>query len=354
MERRLLGSRQELRHKTGLFRVLPAMLSAVALSAVVLARAPDAEGAPSPAAPAASTATASPDTTTVTPPVIDDVEQMCALLTSCDGLPLPPQFLPHDFAGCVKQMHADMTAPSAVNFSLTLRECGLRANSCSALRTCAMRGAKVDTCVGRGKTSSAGFCDSDGRAISCFHEKVAAVRDCPRGGEQCAVREGEALCTLGACPADVKEGAPATCSASGKRILRCEKGRLASLDCAAFGLRCAVQADGTPGCATQGKACAPGSKRCEGNVAVGCFNGHETRVDCSASNLQCNATPGATQVGACYAPAPDSGKCDGSSGPSCNGATITYCSDGKSRSYFCKAMGFSKCVKDAKGVRCAS
>ncbi|MGH7285757.1 MAG: hypothetical protein ACRELY_29920, partial [Polyangiaceae bacterium] len=102
MERRLLGSRHELRHKTGLFRILPAIFSVAVLGAVVLAQSPDAAGAPAPAAPAAST---TPDTTTVTPPVIDDIEQMCALLTSCDGLPLPPAFVPHDFAGCVKQMH---------------------------------------------------------------------------------------------------------------------------------------------------------------------------------------------------------------------------------------------------------
>src|SRR5262249_14334003 len=127
MERGLPGSRR----KKGLFRTLPALLSVTALGAVVLARAPDAEGAPSPSSSSAPASSATPDTTTVTPPVVDDVEQMCALLTSCDGLPLPPQFLPHDFAGCVKQMHADMTSASAVNFSLTLRECGLRANSCS-------------------------------------------------------------------------------------------------------------------------------------------------------------------------------------------------------------------------------
>lgn len=353
MDRRLPGARPKALYARGISRLALAAFSAAAVATAVCAKAPEAEGA-EPTATTPSSSSSPGDVTTVTPPVIDDVEQMCALLTSCDGLPIPPALLPKDFASCVKQMHGDMSSPGAVNFSLTLRECGLRANSCNTLRTCALRGAKPDTCVGRGKTSSAGFCDSDGRAISCFHEKIMGVRDCPRGGEQCAVREGEALCTLGACPADVKEGAPATCSASGKRILRCEKGRLASLDCAAFGLRCTTQADGTPGCSTQAKACAPNSKRCEGNVAVGCFNGHETRVDCGASGLSCASTPGSVQVGACYAPAPDAGKCDPSGAPSCNGATITYCSEGRSRSYFCKAMGFSKCVKDTKGVHCAS
>ncbi|HEX7663967.1 MAG TPA: hypothetical protein VF407_05645 [Polyangiaceae bacterium] len=323
------------------------------LASILCAQAPEAEGAPG-AAPAPSASASTDATTTVTPPVVDDVEQMCALLTSCDNLPIPPSLLPKDFASCVKQMEADMTSPSAVSFSLTLRECGLRANSCNTLRACALRGAKPDVCTGRGKTSAAGFCDSDGRAVSCFHEKVLAVRDCPRGGEQCAVREGEALCTLGACPADVKEGAPATCSASGKRILKCEKGRLASLDCGAFGLRCTTGADGKPGCSTASPTCTKDAKRCEGNVAVGCFNGHETRVDCAAAGLTCNGAPGATQVGSCYAPVADSAKCDPSTAAvTCNGATITYCANGKTRSYFCKAMGFAKCVKDGKGARCS-
>lgn len=340
--------------------MLPGAVALGLVASIFCAGEPAAEGAPGGAASPSATAMSSlasstgDVTTTVTPPVVDDVEQMCALLTSCDNLPIPPSLIPKDFTSCVKQMQAEMTSPSAVTFSLTLRECGLRANSCNTLRACALRGAKADVCTGRGKTAAAGYCDSDGRAISCFHEKVLAVRDCPRGGEQCAVREGEALCTLGACPADVKEGAPSTCSASGKRILKCEKGRLASLDCAAFGLRCVAGADGKPGCATAASVCTKDAKRCDGNVAVGCFNGHETRVDCAAAGLACNSSSGAAQVGSCYAPAPDAGKCDSSTAAvSCNGATITYCANGKTRSYFCKAMGFAKCVKDGKGARCA-
>src|SRR5580692_7693032 len=95
----------------------------------------------------------------VVPPVIEDVEQMCALLTSCDGLPIPPNLVPTDFATCVRQLAADMTSASAVSLSLMLRECGLKANSCNELKACALRGAKPDSCVGRGKQTMAGFCD---------------------------------------------------------------------------------------------------------------------------------------------------------------------------------------------------
>jgi hypothetical protein len=318
-----------------------------------------AEGAPPPVAAAAPGATGAADggvsKADVSPPALDDVEHMCALLTSCDGLPIPPSLVPRDFAACVKTLTTEMTSASAVNFSLTLRECGLRANSCGGLRACALRGASPDTCTGRGKASPAGFCDSEGRAISCWHEKVYAVRDCPRGGEQCAVREGEALCTLGGCPPDMKESAPA-CSASGTRILRCEKGKLASLDCGAFGLKC-VQAEGGPGCATVGKACVAGSKRCEGHVAVGCFNGRETRVDCATANLVCDARASGVSIGACTAPAPaeDAGHCDPAAPPRCDGASIAYCGAGaRPRSYFCKSLGFARCISDRAGTRCAS
>jgi len=285
----------------------------------------------------------------VTAPALDDVEHMCALLTSCDGLPIPPSLVPRDFAACVRTVMGELASPGAVAFSLTLRECGLRASSCTALRTCALRGAKPDVCAGRGKESPAGYCDSDGRAISCWHEKILGVRDCPRGGEQCAVREGEALCTLGPCPADMKEAAP-TCSASGTRILRCEKGRIASLDCSAFGLRCVTTSDG-PGCATTGAPCTGKGVRCDGDAAVGCYNGRETRVDCGAAGLVCSGGR-STAFGACAPADGDGGGCEGVT--RCEGANIAYCLGKKPRSYFCKALGFARCINDGKGTRCAT
>ena len=287
----------------------------------------------------------------VVPPVLEDVEQMCALLTSCDALPIPPSMLPADFGACVKVLSEDLTRAGALSFSLTVRECGLGANSCTQLRACALRGAKPDACVGRGKAAPAGYCDSDGRALTCLHERVAAVRDCPRGGEQCAVRDGQAVCALGPCaPGGADAGGP-SCSASGTRILQCEKGKLVSVDCAAFGLKCASEASGAA-CAPATAACNRDSKRCEGNVAVECLHGHEVRVDCGASGLQC-AGPG-TPVGACVAPAPASGACDSASPSRCDGASIKYCASGRPRSYLCKSLAFTRCVVEGKGARCAN
>jgi hypothetical protein len=279
---------------------------------------------------------------------------MCALLTSCDKLPIPPSLIPGDFSSCVAKMASELASPSAVGFSLLMRECGLQSNSCAALRSCALRGADPDACAGRGKQAVVGFCDVDGRALACWHEQPLAVRDCPRGGEQCIVVDGQATCTLGPCPATIAEGEKARCSASGRHLLHCEKGKLASLDCEAFGLKCAVGADGVAGCATSGAPCAAASRRCDGNAAVGCYDGHEVRVDCGAAGMTCASTPGNTPVGACFSPAPPPMEaCDMSDHGKCDGANVKYCYAGLPRVYPCKALGFNRCDATATGVRCS-
>lgn len=280
----------------------------------------------------------------VTPPHLEDVEHMCALLTGCEKLPIPSGTVPRDFATCVRVMYGELSTPNAVTFSLTLKECGLRASSCGALRSCALRGARADICAGRGKNGPVDLCDGDGRAITCSDERITGVRDCPRGGEQCVVREGRALCALGACETD---GSPA-CSASGTRILSCRKGRLVSLDCGAFGLRCETTHDG-PKCVTNGASCAEAPAHCDGGTAVVCHYGHEARVDCASAGLTCG---NGTALGVCTAPK-ETG-CDPSSAPRCDGATLKWCAWGKPRSYLCKSMGLSRCVADDKGARCAS
>jgi len=330
-------------------------LVAALLSFLLMGAAGADAGAPPPAAAPGAASVKLGQRGLVAPPVVEDVEHMCALLTSCDSLPIPPSLVPADFATCVRQVASDMTSASAVAFSLLLRECGLGSNSCSELRTCALRGAKPDTCVGRGRQTLAGFCDIDGRAMSCFHDRVQAVRDCPRGSEQCAVRQGEAFCTLGACPEGIKEGAPPVCSASGTRILRCERGQLVSLDCTAFGLVCGTG----PACVPPTAPCSAGMQRCEGNVSVSCYVGHEVRVDCSAAGLECTAPNTAglppmstSAVGACFTSAPTAGACDPQAAARCDGATIRYCNFGKPRSYLCKSLGFSRCgAATGGGVR---
>jgi hypothetical protein len=288
----------------------------------------------------------------VVPPGLGDVERMCALLTSCDKLPIPPSLIPDDFASCVKRMSDEMTSTTAVNFSLTMRECGLQAASCSGLRACALRGANAEACVGRGKIGVVGFCDIDGRALTCWHDQTLAVRDCPRGGEQCIVVDGQATCTLGPCAGGDTD--KPRCSASGTHLLQCEKGKLASLDCTAFGLKCATAGDGTAGCSTGLAPCAAAASRCDGNASVGCFNGHEVRVDCAAAGLVCKAGAGPkVSVGACAATAPPGGACDPADKPSCDDGSIKYCAAGRPRAFSCAAFGLGRCAASKNGVRCA-
>lgn len=313
--------------------VLAIGAGAVALALFALAPAPSAGQAPRDP----------PATTRVVPPALDDVEHMCALLTGCDRLPLPPGLVPRDFVSCVRSTYEELASGKAVTYSLTLKECGLKASSCGELRTCALRGTKPDFCSGRGRGGSVDVCDGDGRAVTCVDERIAVVRDCPRGGEQCVVLGGHATCALGTCDKDM---AP-TCSNSGTRILECKKGKLLSVDCGAFGLRCTTTGDG-PACATGGAACTDGAKRCDGDVAVSCFHGREVRVDCGASKLACGGS--GTAVGACTRPSAT--ECDG--GPRCDGATLRWCAYGTPRSYLCKSVGLSRCVTDEKGPHCAS
>ena len=290
----------------------------------------------------------------VVPPDLGDLEHMCALLTSCDKLPIPPSLIPPDFAACVAKLAGDLSSPSTVGFSLLMRECGLQSNSCAALRACALRGADPNACAGRGKQAVVGFCDVDGRALACWHEQVLAVRDCPRGGEQCIVASGQSTCTLGPCPSGVVEGDKPRCSASGRHLLHCEKGKLASLDCAAFGLNCSSAADGTAGCATAGASCASGARRCDANTAVGCYDGHEVRVECGAAGLTCSSSAGSTPIGACYSPAPPpADACDMADHGKCDGASVKYCYAGTPRVYPCKALGFNRCEAQGAGVHCS-
>jgi hypothetical protein len=290
----------------------------------------------------------------VVPADLADVERMCALLISCDGVPIPPALVPGDFGACVKKMREDLASPAAITFSLTLRECGLRSTSCADLRSCALRGASAGACAGRGKQGLVGLCDVDGRALTCWHEQVFSVRDCPRGGEQCLVVGGEATCTIGSSCSDLQGADKPRCSSSGSHVLRCEHGKVASVDCEAFGLSCETGPDGAGGCATQGARCSGGAVRCDGNVAVGCVNGREVRVDCAAAGLTCSGTTAASAVGACAAP-PRAGAatCDPAAPATCEGTRIAYCAAGVPRAYSCSALGLGRCDRSRGGVRCA-
>ena len=280
----------------------------------------------------------------VSPPVLDDVTSLCALLSGCTNQPVSPSVLADDFASCVKRYAPALGSPAFLGVPLSVRECGLHATSCSVLRDCLLRGVKAEACVGRGKSGSSGMCDTDGRAVICAKEKVLAVRDCPRGGEHCRVRDGEAVCVLDRCTE--ADGAKPKCLGSKK--VGCDKGFLVSVDCAVLDLVCEEGAEGAA-CVPKGAVCK--QDRCLGDTAVGCFAGKEVGIDCAKAGQTCVERAGA--FGRCKPPKSDAGPLCGVDGFRCEGAIIKGCYGATPISFPCGAVGLKRCETFAKGVRCA-
>ena len=289
----------------------------------------------------------------VNPPAVEDVEEMCALLLGCSDVPLavPGQ----DLGECVRTLWRELSVPDAVKFSIPLRECGLRADSCKELRECALRGASADVCNGRGNDKQMSFCDGDGRVVTCNKGKLVQVRDCPRFGEQCAARSGNATCFLGTCPPEVPADGTPVCSANGQKIFVCDGGKLLSFDCGGFGLTCTKGTDGKPTCAAEkSPSCQKDLHKCDGDDHVGCVGGHEIRVQCAKAGLKCVAAPNKETVGACAGPTTgDGAACNSGLASRCVGNTVQYCAGGKTRNFFCKGLGFSKCVGGPGAAHCA-
>lgn len=293
----------------------------------------------------------------VVPPGLSDVEHMCAMLIGCGDIPI--QIPTYDFGLCVRHFWDRLSGPDAISSSLTIRECGLGAVSCGQFARCALRGADPSGCDGRGVGSSkpVGRCDLSGRALHCLEGKVVGVRDCPRGGELCAVRAGEADCVAGRCTADGGKKSKPACSSDGSRITSCKNGRTVSMSCAALGLRCDT-VDGKPTCVPgSARKCSGTGERCDHAAAVKCVHGREVRVQCNQANLVCGVgVEDRTQVGAC-ATSPYSGsddECDPEKFRSrCSGNAVQYCVGGQLRKYDCKTyFGMNKCVGQPGQAHC--
>jgi len=284
----------------------------------------------------------------VVPPGIADVEHMCAMILGCRNIPL--QVPTRDLGVCVRYFSDQLSGVGALVSSLTIRECGVGAVSCGQFSRCALRGAEPNACDGRGMDGNpVGRCDIGGRALQCVNGKVAAVRDCPRGGELCAVRHGEAECVAGRCTMEDGKPSKPVCSSDGTRMTYCKNGRTVSLSCSALGLQCAV-VGGEPKCVpSQAKTCSGASSRCDRAAAVECVDGHEVRVECDKANLVCGiGTEGASRMGSC-AWSPYSGRddeCDPKTYQSrCAGNDVQYCVGGRLRKYGCKTyFGLNRCA----------
>lgn len=285
----------------------------------------------------------------VIPPAIEELEYACGLLLSCGSIALPPSVVPPDFGECVHKLGNELSSATAINYSLSVRECALGSASCSKLSACLLRGVKPSACKGRATGDKVvGLCDVSGQAVTCYRERVLLVRDCPRGGEECAVRQGDATCTFGAC---TTQDTTPHCTPSQTRLVRCERGKLVGIDCGLFGLSCA---ETTKGAACTTKAtCEGNARRCENGTAVVCHDGHEVRVDCDAAGLDCEpSAANAERVGECFV-SPSRDACDSSSKTTCDGSTISACVHGKKTAFSCKAINLSRCEHSANGIRCA-
>jgi hypothetical protein len=292
----------------------------------------------------------------VQPPAIEDIEEMCALLIGCPDVPLsvPSQ----DLGECVKMLWSQLAHPDAVKFSIPLRECGLRADSCKELRECGLRGASPDSCQGRGMDRTMSFCDGDGRALTCSKGKLVQVRDCPRFGEQCAAKGGTSTCYLGTCPPEVPNDGTPVCSGNGHKIFVCDAGKLLSFDCGAFGLACVKGPDDKPTCAPPTASCGKDHKKCDGDDFVGCVGGHEVKVECGKLGMKCAEKPGKDTIGGCVPPpgggADGGAPCAANFQSKCVGNNVQYCVGGRTRSFFCKGLGFAKCVGGPGQAHCAN
>jgi hypothetical protein len=287
-------------------------------------------------------------------PSVDDVEAFCALVLACRDVPaFPPS---PDFQGCVKNLLNQLAGPDALTASITIRDCGLSATSCSKLRQCLLKGADPKSCDGVALESNdiIGKCDLDGRAISCWRGKVQGVRNCGLADELCVAKGGKAECALqGACPATAK--AEWTCA--GQRMVKCENNKFLSIDCSVLNLGCVTDKNGKAACApTKTATCNTTTTSCKGNDAIACVNGKEVKVDCGQQGYTCHdPTKSADErtAGLCEVPAAKD-KCDPASyTASCDGSKIKYCGFGQVRTYECKSIGATKCVMDkGSGPRC--
>jgi len=186
------------------------------------------------------------------------------------------------------------------------------------------------------------------------------VRNCGLANEICVAKSGNAECALaGDCPKGVKDN----WSCAGTRMVRCQDNKFLSIDCSVLNLTC-VNGPGADGKATVGcapvsaKSCSKNEISCSGSSAIGCVYGKEVTVSCGEQGMKCadpkkEATD--TTVGVCEMPAAEK-PCDVKTfKPSCNKASMQYCSHGAVREFNCKTIGANKCVTDkGTGPRCTS
>jgi hypothetical protein len=284
----------------------------------------------------------------VLPPDLEDVEHLCALEVGCDSARgTSPNVAPasRDLADCIRT-HGRRLLSGAEPAGATA--CSLRATTCAELHACATEaeGRAQAACAGKGRDGAVSICDGPTRGLTCSQGRVVQITRCA-SPSTCSIVDGLPACAGAPCRAT---GAfRPRCGVDGARMTTCSKGRLLEIDCAARGGRC-VELEGIAACTPNGEPCQPADARCDGEVAVQCVQGREVRVRCDAVGLSC-ARSGA-EVGCAWRGV---GKpCEVGARATCEGTSVRYCMDGRTRTYACRALGFTRCLSGADGVRCAA
>lgn len=273
----------------------------------------------------------------------------CAWLGACLG-PLGET----TFGACMLRMQ--LAYDCAANPSLrplgeaeALPRCLVGADTCDAVRACVLGEAAVPACAA---VASGTFraCGAEGnvRAECGDSELAVGLEPCALTGRTCTrLDDSEALCLGVAGTSCATAGCVGTSAVSCRSI---SGGQVdVGIDCAKVGAgRCVAGACAPSSDAT---ACtAPTMPACKGSVVEHCVDGRLARLDCAAFGLGCDAA--AAQDGAWNLASLCSATPARCTAPDerCVGAKVTSCAHGAPRELDCAAEGLGPCRVTAGGA----
>ena len=170
-------------------------------------------------------------------------------------------------------------------------------------------------------------------AISCDNATNASSQtDCAAAGEQCVVGPLSALCAFGTCD---QAAGPAFCT--GQVASYCARPFLLGTDCAPLDATCVGSPDGGATCQGNGETCFLPS--CDGAVLVACLDGRRARFACPAGQTCIPSVPGSSSPICGIA-----NECNPQSFfERCDGSILSYCFLGKKQQIDCAQLGFPVC-----------
>jgi hypothetical protein len=244
----------------------------------------------------------------------------------------------------------DPSLSSKDKLNSVLFDCIQNASTCDELRACnGPSPAQVAICDSTDQTT----CDGNVLILCNLRNTTGGiqVRNCAKAGQICTAGSyAGAGCGIAAC--DPANTLP-TCD--GDLLVTCDMGGnvLVSEDCRRHGQTCRIDSTGLAACMSN-TPCTT-AYRCDGTVQVWCEGDTEAREDCRSlgPNWTCSFTTQASSGGASstFTCVQMAGDCRIGVGESCQDGVITYCRDGRSATFDCRAGGFSGCTAQSGGTR---